>query len=269
MRLLVNKNSAAYRQKISAPAFILLLFVLMSCSAPAMSGDNGPKVTVSIIIDDLGYRLKEGRELIDLHDQLSYAVLPNAPYSRQLARYAQKKGKEVILHMPMQSTLGEAAETGVLAVDMDEKAVVAALQQAFSRVPTAVGMNNHQGSLLTRHPGHMAWVMKELSKNDYFFVDSRTSKQSVAGKMAIEQGVPTISRDIFLDHKVEAASIKAQFERLIQLALKEGHAVGIGHPHAETISVLREMLPLLKAENINLVPISNQLSTKLVLVEHK
>lgn len=269
MQLLANKKNQVYRQKDSGLAAILLLLALAVFATPVVGGENRSKGTISIIIDDLGYRLKEGREVIDLHGQLSFAVLPNTPYSQQLARYAQKKGKEVILHMPMQSTLGEAAETGVLDVDMDEKAVVAAMQLAFSRVPSAVGMNNHQGSLLTRHPGHMVWVMKELSKNNYFFVDSRTAKQSVAGKIAIEQGVPTISRDIFLDHKVEVESIRAQFERLIQLALKEGHAVGIGHPHAETISVLREMLPLLKVENIDLIPISSQLRTKLLFVERK
>jgi polysaccharide deacetylase 2 family uncharacterized protein YibQ len=123
-----------------------------------------------------------------------------------------------------------------------------------------MGMNNHQGSLLTRHPGHMTWVMKAMREGGYFFVDSRTSSKSVAEAIAHEQGVPVVKRDVFLDHEVDVQSIKFEFNRLIQIAKRKGHAVGIGHPHSETLAVLREMLPTLEALDIALVPISYQIN---------
>lgn len=245
---------------------LIVLLALLPLGAWGLEAK--PQTVISIIIDDIGYRADDGREMINLPAKLTFAVLPNAPKAKELANFAQRMGKEVMLHMPMQSTLGEAPEQGVLDVDMSEKEVVAALQKAFDRVPHAVGMNNHQGSMLTRHPGHMAWVMKEIAKHDYFFVDSRTSSQSVAEDIAREQGVPVVRRDVFLDHQVDVVSIKAEFMRLISIAQKRGHAVGIGHPHPETLAVLREMLPTLKELNIEVVPISQQWHLKTQLVSN-
>ena len=234
----------------------LVLFCVLF-SLVAHSQEREPAV-ISIIIDDIGYHDAD-RQMIDLPGDITFAVLPNGPKATQLAEYAHQQGKEVMLHMPMQSTLGLAAEVGVLNIDMQEKGVIAGIQQGFAKVPHAVGLNNHQGSLLTRHPGHMSWVMKELQKKGHYFVDSRTSKQSVAEQVANEQGVPTIRRDVFLDHDINEVSIKERFNYLLEVALKKGHAVAIGHPHPETLAVLKELLPSLAEKGIRLKPISYQL----------
>lgn len=239
---------------------LALMIMMASVFVPTVSfseGANGDAV-VSIIIDDIGYRFIEDKQMMDLPGDLTYAILPNGPKAKQSANYAYRQGKEVILHMPMQSTLGVLAEEGVLDVDMDEKDVIAAMREAFNKVPHAIGMNNHQGSLLTRHPGHMTWVMKEMARQGYFFVDSRTSKQSIAEKMAREQNVPALRRDVFLDHDIDHDSIKAQFNELIIIAKKKGYAVGIGHPHPETIAALKELLPTLRLQGVKLEPISYQ-----------
>lgn len=235
----------------------LIQAVLLSTVVNAEGRQQWP--VVSIIIDDIGYHEQIDREMVDLPGDLTFAILPGGPQAKKLATYAHLQGKEVMLHMPMQSTLGLAAEIGVLNIDMEKAGVVNALQQAFAKVPHAIGMNNHQGSLLTRHPGHMAWVMTELLSKGSFFVDSRTSKKSVAEQVANEVGVPVIRRDVFLDHDINEASIHQQFNRLLSLAKKNGHAVAIGHPHPETLAVLRQMLPQLAAENIKVVPISSQI----------
>lgn len=255
-------------KKMKGRSLVLKMFLGLSMLMPVtgMGDDIKPRAVISIIIDDIGYRVEEGRQMISLPADLTYAVLPNAPQAKQLARLAHKHGKEVMLHMPMQSTLGGSPEQGVLDVDMEERHVVTALQEAFAKVPHAIGMNNHQGSLLTRHPGHMTWVMKEMKRQNYFFVDSRTSSQSVAEAIAFEQGVGAIRRDVFLDHVIDEASIKSEFNRLVQLVQKRGHAVGIGHPHPETLAVLQDMLPMLDDLNIQLVPISQQINAQKVLV---
>lgn len=250
---------------------LLASVFMMSVFAPTLGATdiiNEPAV-VSIIIDDIGYRFVEDKQMIDLPGELTYAILPNGPKARQSARYANQRGKEVILHMPMQSTFGVLVEKGVIDVDMDEKGVIKAIREAFEKVPHAIGMNNHQGSLLTRHPGHMTWVMKEMARLGYFFVDSRTSSQSIAEMIAREQGVPVLRRDVFLDHDIDINSIRRQFNELVALAKQKGSAIGIGHPHPETIAVLKELLPSLALQNIKLAPVSYQLQQKnLSLLAH-
>jgi polysaccharide deacetylase 2 family uncharacterized protein YibQ len=232
----------------------------MMSPVTCLATDEQAEVMVSIIIDDIGYRLKEGRRVINLPANLTIAVLPDAPHAKQLALMAYQQNKEVMLHMPMQSALGESPEEGAINVEMEEKGVLKSLNDAFKKVPHAIGMNNHQGSLITRHPGHMTWVMEQLFKQGYFFVDSRTSKQSVAESIAKEQGVPVVRRSVFLDNERDKASIREQFDRLITIAKKKGRAVGIGHPHQETIEVLAELLPRLLDQGVRLVPISKQLN---------
>lgn len=182
-------------------------------------------------------------------------MLPDAPHTKVLANLAHQQGKEVMLHMPMQATLHQSTEKGVLLLDMSERSIVQSMQQAFAKVPHAVGMNNHQGSLLTRHPGDMAWVMAEMKRTGHYFVDSRTTSDSVAEKIAKEFNVPTLRRDVFLDDVKDEASVTEQFNRLIAVALKKGRAVGIGHPNPETIAVLQRMLPSLAELGIAVVPV--------------
>src|SRR5690606_23829095 len=108
----------------------------------------------------------------------------------------------------------------------------------LAAVPHVRGVNNHMGSLITRHPGHMTWLMQDLARDGLFFVDSYTHPQSVALEMAREGGVPAARRDVFLDHVAEPEAIAHQFRRLLARARSDGHAIGIGHPYPATLAFL-------------------------------
>jgi hypothetical protein len=59
---------------------------------------------------------------------------------------AHEQGKEIILHMPMRSILGEVPEEGVLDVDMEEVVVVETVRKAIRKAPFAIGMKNLKGA---------------------------------------------------------------------------------------------------------------------------
>jgi hypothetical protein len=122
-----------------------------------------------------------------------------------------------------------------------------------------MGVNNHMGSMLTQHPGLMAWIMDEMHANepDLFFVDSYTTPRSVALQVADEAGVPAVRRKVFLDDDLDPAAIRSEFARLIEVARRDGAALAIGHPHPQTLAVLREELPRLSDESIRLVRVSD------------
>lgn len=215
--------------------------------------------TVSIIIDDLGYRLEEGRQVIQLPGPLTYAVIPFTPHGRELAEQAHAANKEVMLHVPMQSVEIKAPSTGEMLLEMNRSELMATLYAGLDDVPHVIGINNHQGSLLTRHPGHMAWLMAAINaRGGLFFVDSRTTRQTVAEQLAREYQVPVLRRDVFLDHDPDEAVIRAQFLQLVERAKRHGYAVGIGHPYPETIRMLEQLLPQLSGMGVTLVPISEQ-----------
>lgn len=213
---------------------------------------------IAIIIDDVGYRLAEGTRAVRLPGPVAVAVLPHTAHGAALAREADAAGKEVLLHLPMQAiSADEEPGPGALELDQTRSEFAAVLAADLAAVPFVRGVNNHMGSLLTRHPGHMRWLMEELkARPPLFFIDSYTSAQSVGLLIAKEEGVPAMRRDVFLDAEDDAAAVEAEWRRLIALAHTRGRAIAIGHPYPTTLAVLERLLPALPESGVRLVPLA-------------
>lgn len=228
-------------------------------NTPATEAASGKEElpVISIIIDDMGALIKRGTRAVQLPGPVAYSFLPHSTYTNRLARLAHSHNKEVLLHLPMQSVDSQPLGSGGLSLNMTQHEFVQTLQNDLKSVPHAIGINNHMGSLLTRHPGHMLWLMQAMHKNgDLFFVDSRTTSNTVALKVAGENGIPSIPRNIFLDHDKDVANINKQFDKMIRHARKTGTALAIGHPYKSTLSVLEKRLPELEGMRIQLIPVS-------------
>lgn len=238
------------------PAFFCLLLMAVAMQ-PAAGADNNQPASIAIIIDDMGKRLAVGKHFINLPGPVAYSFLPHARYTQPLSRQAHKKSKEILLHLPMESVDRRPLDKGGILLDMTEKQFAEVFRNDLSRVPYVQGVNNHMGSLLTRHPGHMQWLMKELQRQGgLYFVDSRTTKATVAQQVAREWGVPSSRRNVFLDNISNPSAVRQQFKALIKAANKNGTALAIGHPYRSTLQVLQEQLPMLKQQGIKLVPVS-------------
>lgn len=242
-------------------ANLLPRFLLLLCLLPLPIAATEPSTPViSIIIDDIGPALQPGQRAIGLPGPVAFAFLPHTQHSAQLAKVAAQRNKEVLLHLPMQAVQDGPLGPGAVTLEMDQVEFIATVRRALAAVPHVSGVNNHMGSLLTRHPGHMTWLMRELkAQGDLFFLDSRTSDQTVAEQMAREQGVPALRRHVFLDHDPAPAAVAAEFERLVALARRQGYAIAIGHPYTSTLSLLEQRLPQLKGQGVELIPLREML----------
>ncbi len=229
--------------------------VLTAVLASAAAAEPLPKI--AIIIDDLGWQLAAAERVIALPGPVSCAILPQTPNGSAIAVKAHAKGKEVLLHLPLQAMARNASpEPGDLTLDMGRRSFAAAFAANLNAVPHAIGINSHRGSLLTRHPGHMRWLMEEIAARDgFFFVDSYTTHLSVALSIAEEAGIAARKRDVFLDADPAPAAVAREFERLKSLARERGAAIAIGHPYPTTLSFLEEALPRLEQEGFHLVGI--------------
>ena len=241
-------------RQVLVPLLILLPASAATAEVPAAPASL-PRI--AIIIDDIGDRYEEGRAVVALPGAVACAFLPHTPYAAGLAELAHVNGKEVLLHLPLQSLEGKALGPGAITLDTTESEFRQVLDDNLAAIPHVGGVNNHMGSLLTRHPGHMTWLMRGLAaRNGLYFVDSYTHADSVAMTMAREQGVRAVRRDVFLDNEPEAAAIAAEFKRLIALAHSRGTAIGIGHPYPATVQFLADTLPKLREQfGVELVPV--------------
>lgn len=215
-----------------------------------------PVARIAVLIDDLGARLDDAERLLAIGVPLSYAVLPNLPETKEVAALVSARGAELLCHLPMEPEGVEDPGPGALAEGMSAGEVARRTRAAIEAVPGAVGVNNHMGSRLTAEAATMRAVLGVVAERGLFFVDSRTTPDSVAEQIARELGLPTAARDVFLDAEAGAPSIEAELERLLDLARERGAAIAIAHPHRATLELLERELPRLKARGFELVPVS-------------
>lgn len=227
----------------------LAAVLMVLCAAPAVRAAQ--PAYISIIIDDLGQNLPRDRRALGLPGPVTLAVMPDTPHAAEFAREAHKAGKTVIIHMPMDPAGGPFAWRP----DLPPTELQSRLDAAFKAVPYAAGMNNHEGSRMTSQPEAMALLMARLQARRMFFIDSRTSAQTVAAAKAQAIGLASASRDVFLDDTRTAEAISAQLDAAIRLAKKQGSALVIGHPYPVTLDVLERELPKLNAEGVQWIPV--------------
>ncbi len=247
----VSAGSAA-QQTLSEEAALV-----ESTAAPARK-----TIYISIIIDDIGNSLHLGRRAINLPGNITYAVLPHRPHGQELAEQANQLAKEIMLHAPMSNINNKPLGLGALTANLKQDEFTEVLRRAIVSIPYLKGVNNHMGSELTEKPIHMAWLMKELHRQQLYFVDSLTTGNSVAWKVAKQQRVPGLSRNIFLDNDADPQAIDRRFKELIEVAKRNVGAVAIGHPYRETLTYLEKVLPVLHEQNIELISISAMLQRR-------
>lgn len=241
-------------------ALALPLLAAHGAAVQAQQGVEAPPIlgpVASLIIDDLGDRLQDGLRAIDLPGAVTYSVLPQTTYSRRLAESAHRAGKEVMMHQPMEALSDVRMGPGGLSLQMPYRLFIETLRANLASVPHARGVNNHMGSLLTRYPDRMNWFMYELGHHGgLFFVDSITSTETVALKVAMQHNLPSLRRNIFIDHERSDGAIRHQFARFVAQARAAGTSLAIAHPYPETLQVLEELLPTLAEQGVELLPVS-------------
>ena len=219
--------------------------------APVAPTSGAPRL--AIILDDLGHDRGAAESLLALPFPLTVSVIPHLPYSSEVAEEAFRRGDEVLLHLPMESE-SEVKQEGVeLRVGMNSRQVESALAGMLETVPHAVGVNNHQGSRATADSILMGELMPALRQRGLFFIDSRTTKATVAYTVAESSGVRAASRKVFLDDTPTKEAVRAQINLAARDATRDGFAIAIGHPHPATLAALGELVPQLESRGIRLV----------------
>ena len=210
---------------------------------------------LALVIDDFGYRQHNEEQIILFSPNITIAVLPHSPNAKHIATFAHQHGNDVIIHLPMAPMGKQPLEKDTLFPYMDEAEVKRIVDDAVSLVPYAIGVNNHMGSLMTSNFNGMHNVMKALSHHSMFFLDSKTIGKTQVKNAATDYNITVIGRDVFLDDQQIESAISQQFDLAVKIAQKNGQAIAIGHPHPQTVNVLRAKLANLP-DNIELVKVS-------------
>jgi len=207
---------------------------------------------IAIIIDDIGYDKEIVEKLLGLDAVFTFSILPYSPFQKSIARSVHSKGFDVMLHLPMEPNEYPMVNPGpgALLTSMSPDQLIKQLDKDLDSVPFIQGVNNHMGSKMTTVSIQLYQIFSVLKKRKLFFIDSRTTTETLCKPSAQLLQVPFAQKDVFLDHIQEPDFIRKQIYRLIHIANSHGEAIGIAHPHDVTYDVLREVLPELKKKAI-------------------
>lgn len=205
---------------------------------------------VAIIIDDVGYDRGMAARFLELDIPLTFSMLPYGPFNRSILKAARAKGVEIMLHLPMEPNEYPDVRPGpgALMQAMTPDELIDQLQKNIDQFPGLQGANNHMGSKMSTSPEHMRQIFSILKKRGLFYIDSRTTADSVAQPSARLLQLPFAQRDIFIDHLDDPHFIQSQMDRLIRRARQQGYAIGIAHPHENTYQTIKTFIPRLKQE---------------------
>jgi len=212
---------------------------------------------VAFIIDDLGYETGVAKKIMELEFPVALSILPFLRYSEFIAEEGKKNNQEIMLHLPMESNNSSTNPgPGAIKFYMSEEEIRQAVRDCILDFPYIIGANNHMGSKITEDRKIMEIILEEIKEYNLFFIDSITTKDSIAYEVAQEMKIKSAARSVFLDNENDMEYIKGQMLEVQETALKEGVVIAIGHSRINTFYVLKRMVPELIKAGIEVVPVS-------------
>ena len=219
---------------------------------------------VAIIIDDIGFDTEIAERFLELEIPITLSIIPNLPKSRILAERTHLRGRETILHLPMEPESYPESDPGrgAILVDMSPEQIKALTTENIDAVPHISGVNNHMGSRAMTNRNVIQEVLEVIRIRDLYFIDSRTSSQTLGYTLARQLNIPASERSVFID-STEIADTDYSVQRLkelIQRSKQKGTAVGIGHPRPETLEALKRMTDEFRKAGVEIVYASEVVS---------
>lgn len=225
--------------------------------SPTVRQSENEKPKIIIIFDDMGLDREAFEKALSLPGPLTLSILPYAQDASRLAQHAAAKGREIMLHLPMEPNGDADPGPKSLNTNMSGAEFLQTLHWNLSRLEGYAGVNNHMGSKLTANAAAMKTVLAALKQRDLFFLDSVTTPESTVRRAGKRVGANVFFRDVFLDSKLgDKKAIRKQLAMVERIAQETGFAVAICHPRPETFEVLGPWLTTAPARGFELAHVS-------------
>ena len=202
------------------------------------------------VCDDAGHNMTQLKPFLSMPFPITVAILPKLAYSKEAATALRNAGVCSILHQPMQAVnLSVDPGPGAIKPEMYSYEIEAIVKENLAEVGPVIGLNNHEGSLITASQSDIGTVLDVCKEKGIVFLDSRTNSESKAKQAALERGMTILERDIFLDNIQDKNEILAMIDKGLEIADKKGYVIMIGHVWCKDLAnILSEVYPDLKAQ---------------------
>ena len=222
--------------------------------------ENNAKVI--LVIDDLGIVKGISKQMIDMDVPLTLSFLPYASGISAQVNDAYAKGHDILVHVPMEPKGRADPGPHALLSSTTAQVQMTSIDYNLGQFSNYIGINNHMGSAFTEDAEAVDRLLNVIKEKGLMVLDSKTTNKSLLEEMAYEKNIPVTNRDVFLDNVREVDYIMGQLAELERIAKRDGTALAIGHPYAQTVTALKKWIPTLAAKGITIVPISQTIKEK-------
>jgi hypothetical protein len=220
-----------------------------------LSNEEGTPIVIqpkiSLIVANLGLNKRATELAITLPKQISLGFLPFTTSLKPLMFEAFEKGHELYLHIPFErKDSSEFTGRYALSSRYNEEENLNRLLAILTTQKNYIGIYVNNSHLFEKDGSLSGALLKVLKERDMTIVLESKNKH------ALNQTDYIIAVDIFIDNEVDKEVIRKNLDKLIEEAKQNKKAVGYSQGYVLTINMIKEWIPLLKDEGIELVPIS-------------
>ncbi len=225
---------------------------------------DAKKPHVSIVITGLGQMRSMTETAIALPNRFTLSFSPYAPYTPLWVINARNLGFESWADIPFQPTDYPASDPGPYALLADQPAEenTKRMHWSLSRFQGFSGVIAPSGDALTPLSGFLNPFLEELNRRGIGFVYVGSEQNAALREEATRRGQLVLTADVMLDETLTPQGVNAAIRTLVVQAKKEGRAIGVTKAYPVTLAALTHIADTLKAEGVELVPLTAQLSSR-------
>ncbi|MGB8275593.1 MAG: divergent polysaccharide deacetylase family protein, partial [Alphaproteobacteria bacterium] len=221
--------------------------------------DKDKRPRIAVVVSDLGLSSAATETAIQqLPGSVTLAFSPYAKNLEEWTRLARVAGHEVFLNLPMEPVDYPEQDPGpyALLTSIDPKQNLFRMDWLLSRAAGYAGVTNHMGSRFTVSGADLRPVLDVLKSRGLMFLDSRSSDQSIAAKMAKDLGMPMAYNNRFIDAEASRDAIDKNLSEIERIARRTGYAVAMGSAYPVTIERISNWLPTAEAKGFVIAPVT-------------
>jgi polysaccharide deacetylase 2 family uncharacterized protein YibQ len=195
--------------------------------------------------------------ILSFSEPLSVSVMAGTKKAALIAQLADQHQKEIIIRLPLESQgkVPSAVEQSTIMVHYSKDAITAIVSSAVKDIPNFTGFGNVWGSRACEDSRVMNIVLADVRKQHGYFIETRTTKNSVVASVATELDCPFSEVNARIEKKT-APDIAAELRRLGVGAQASGTLVASVAASKQLSDALPAVRSWFKQEGIRFVFVS-------------
>ena len=221
---------------------------------------------ISIVVIGLGLDKSLFEKVMNLPKQVTLGFSPYSPYLDYIFELTQKRGRDIIINIPMETLLTGASDysfqdNGPYALISDLGNVENSERLDFV-ISKGRGFNGYYTSIydsFTDGVEDLAFLLNKIKETKKYIVYNDPRKVKPFATIASELGMQDkiIRADILIDSKLEKSEIKSELDELKNITDAYGCAIGIARAYHISVNQVDKWLKTVDKEaKYNVIPLS-------------